>query len=111
MFELPSIHRIVFNCIAGADHLGVFKTRNGGNHGGLHINGHASGHAIYVNFVRVPAFRLQEDLVPGLLGEFYDLILDRWAITRADSLDLATVERGAGDAFAKDAVSFVRCKG
>ena len=43
----------------------------------------------------LPPFGLQEDLVPVLVGEAHDLVLDRRAIARPAALDLAGVHRRA----------------
>ena len=43
--------------------------------------------------MRVGAFRLKHDLVPFLVPKLHDFVFDRWAIARANPLDLATVQR------------------
>ena len=93
MIQLTGIHRIVFNGVAGADHFGMFQTRNRCDHRFLNVCGHAGGHAVHVNLVGIEAFRLQKDLMGFLIGEFYELILNRRAIAGADTLDLAAVKR------------------
>ena len=91
--QLPGVNGVVLDCIAGANHFGVFKTGDRRDHFCLDIDGHARGHAIHVNLIGVESLRLQEQLMPGLVGELYDLVLDRWAIAWPDGFDLPAVER------------------
>ena len=57
-----------------------------------------------IHFLGVPSHRLNEELVTLLVGKADELILNGRAITRTRAVDLARVERRAGDVFANDAV-------
>src|SRR5262249_47453761 len=55
--------------------------------------GQAGADAVAVVFERVPAFGLQEDLMPFLVGEAHDLVLDGWTVARPTATNLAGVHR------------------
>jgi len=45
-----------------------------------------------VKFVGVAALRLEENLVPVLIGEAHDLILQRWTVARAGAFDATAIQ-------------------
>ena len=61
----------------------------------LHVARQAGRDAVDVDFERVAALGLQEQLMPRLVGEAHDLVFDRRAIARAARVDLAAVHRRA----------------
>ena len=61
--QFARVDRIVLDGVAGADHLGVLEPGNRRDHRRLHVDRHAGGHAVDVDFVGVEALRLQKDLV------------------------------------------------
>ena len=91
MVQLPRIDRIIFNGVAGPDHLGAFQTRDRSQHRRLHIDRHAGRHAVHVHLVGIQAFRFEKNLVTGLVRELDDLVFDRRAIPRAHALDLPAI--------------------
>ena len=105
--EFTGVDGVIFDGVTGADHLGVLEAGDGGDHGGLHIDGHAGRHAVQVNLVGIEALGFEENLVTGLIGKLDDLILYRGAVTGADAFDLAAIERGARNRLAQDAASLL----
>src|SRR5439155_23264105 len=89
VLQFPRIDRVIFNGVSGSNHLGIFEPRHRSEHPGLNIDGHAGGHAIYVDLVRVQALRLHEQLMTNLIRELHDLVFNGRALTGADSLNLA----------------------
>ncbi len=59
----------------------------------LDVFGQRCGDAVRVNGVIVETLGLEKDLVPVLVGEANDLVLDRGAVSRAAALDLAGIDR------------------
>ena len=59
----------------------------------LHIDRHARGHPVHIDLVRVQPFRLQENLVPRLVRELHDLVLDGRTVPRPNALNLPAVQR------------------
>src|SRR5713226_3916908 len=106
-FQFGGIDRIVFNGVAGTEHLRVLEAGNGFDDRELHVNRERGAHAVDVNLVRVHAFGLEKKLVRMLVGKFNDLVFDRGTVARADRVNLAAVHRGTMDVLANDAVSFV----
>ncbi len=104
MRQLARVDGVIFDCVAGPDHFRALQAGNRCDHGNLHVDGHAGGHAIHVDLVGVEALRLEKNLVPQLVGEFDDLIFNGRAVTRTDSLNLAAVERRARNGLAENAV-------
>ena len=70
----------------------------------LHILRQGGGEALNIELFRVQTHRLNEQLVPRLIGEGHDLRLDGRAIARADALDHAGVDRAAVEVRADDGV-------
>ena len=70
---------------------------NGSDHGLLHVDRHAGGHAVDVDLVGVQPLRLEKDLVTRLVRELHHLVFDGGAVARPDAFDLAAVERRARD--------------
>ena len=58
----------------------------------LDLEGQAGGAAVDVVLVGVPTLRLQEKLMALLIGEADHLVLQGWAIARADAFDPPAVE-------------------
>ena len=104
MVELRGIDIVVFDGVAGPDHLGIFQARNRGDHLGLHVDGHAGGHAVHVDFVGVESLGLKEYLVLQPVGELHHLVFNRRTVARPNAGDLAAIERRAMHVLAQDAV-------
>ncbi len=80
---------VVLDRVAPAHDLGLLQAGDEPEHRLLHVVGQAGADAVAVVLERVAAFRLEEDLVPLLVGEAHDLVLDRRAVARPAALDLA----------------------
>ncbi len=106
--EFGGIDRVVLDGVAGTQHLGGFEAGNRLQDRELHIDRQRRAHAVDVDFVRVQAFGLEEELVRGLVGKLDDLVFDRRAIARSDGLNLAAVHRRAVHVLADDAMRFRR---
>ena len=70
----------------------------------LHILRQAAGRTLQIHFFGVLAAGLHEQRVAVLAGEAHHLILDGWAVARADTLDHAAVQRAALDVVQNDLV-------
>ena len=84
----------------------VFQPGNRAHDGQLHVERQGGRNAVGVDLVGGQAFRLEEDLVAGLVGETGDLVLDRRAVARPHPFDDAGIHRRAIEAAADD---FVGC--
>ena len=106
--QLRRVNGVVFDGVAGTQHLGPLEAGNGGDDCQLHVDGQGRAHAIDVDLVRLQALRFQIKLVRFLIGKLDDLVLDRGAIASPDAVDLSAVHRRAVHVIADDAVSFRR---
>ena len=70
----------------------------------LHVEGKRGRDPVRVDLVRRQAFRLEEDVVAVLAGKAVDLVFDRRAVARPDTLDDAGVHRRAIEIVADDVV-------
>ena len=109
--EFCRIDRVVFDGIAGTQHLGVFESGNRLQDRQLYLDRQRGAHPVHVDFVSVQPFGLEEELVHFLVGELDDLVFDRGAVARADRLDLTAVHRRAVDVLADDAMGLGRGPG
>ena len=82
----------------------MFQGGNAAQHGQLHIFRQAGVHALYIDFARAPALRLQKDLMSLFIGKTHDLIFDRWAIARTNAFDDTCIERRTVQVLADDPV-------
>src|SRR5688572_13793200 len=63
----------------------------------LHVARKAHRESVDIDLARIDAFGLEENLVPLLLGEPHDLVLERRTVSRTDAADLTVEERRAID--------------
>ena len=105
--QFRGLDHVIFDGVAGPDHLGIFEAGNRFHHGSLHVDGHGSRHAVHVDLVGVETLGLQEKLVVRLVRELHDLVFNRRAVARADTLNLPGIERRAVNVLANHAVRFV----
>src|SRR5215472_8942743 len=70
----------------------------------LDVERQRRGDAVRIDLGGIQAFRFDEDLVRGFLGEAHDFVFDRGAVARADALDLAGIQRRAVERTADDLV-------
>ena len=106
--QLIRRHIIILDGIAHAHHLHALQRRNTAQHRQLHIFWQARIHPLHIHLARAPPLRLQENLVRALIGKTHDLIFNRGAIARPNSLDNARVKRRAMEVIANDLVSLLR---
>ena len=86
--ELGRLDEVVLDGIAGPEHHRLFEARQGVHEIELHIPRQAHREAVDVDLARIDAFRLEEDLVPLLLGEPDDLVLERRTVSRTNAANL-----------------------
>src|SRR5512132_1201418 len=84
---------IIFNCVPGSEHLGIFQPGYGGDRLSLDILGKACGEAVDVDDLRFIPLRLKEDLMPLPVREPVQLVFDRRTVPRADPFDPAGEHR------------------
>ena len=77
-FQLRGVDGVVFNGVAGAEHLGRFEAGDGGTIATCTSIGRAGAHAVDVDLVSLEALRLQKELV---------LVLVRKSCTILSSID------------------------
>ena len=109
--EFGGVNGVVFDGIAGAQHLGLFEAGDGAHDLPLHLHGQRGGHAVDVDLVGIEAFGLEEELVLRLVRELDDFVFDGRAVARADALDLTGVHGRAVHVFADDAQRLRRGEG
>src|SRR5271155_1803867 len=102
MVQFTRIDGVVFDRIPGPDHLSVFEPWYRRNHRELNIHGHAGRHPIDVHLIRIQPFRLQKNLMTILVRKLNYLVFNRRAIARANSLNLTTIQRRAGNRLSQD---------
>src|SRR5579862_3516799 len=105
-FQFGGIDRIVFDGVAGAQHVGSLEAGDRLQDRQLHIYRERGAHAVDVNLVRLQPLRFEIELMRLLVGKLDDLVFDRGTVTRADRLDLAAIHRRTVHVLANDAVGF-----
>ena len=100
--QLCRIHAVILDRVGAAGHLRVIEPGQRVQHRDLHILRQGGGEALNVELFRVQPHRLDEQLVPRLVGEGHDLRLDGRAVARADALDHAGVDGAAVEVRADD---------
>ena len=86
---------VVFDGVSVAEDFGLLQAGDQPQHGVLQFARQARRKAVDVDFVGVPPFRFEKQLVRRLVGEADDLGFDRRAVARPGRLDLPGVHRGA----------------
>ena len=102
--QLARVDVVVFDGVAEAEHLDGFKARDGAQEGGLGRVGHRGRDAVRIDGRIIEAFRLEEDLVRGLVGEAHDLVLDRGAVAGPAAGQVAAVDGAVAEVVGDDAV-------
>ena len=95
---------IILHRIAGAKDLAFLQPGDGAEEIHLHLIGKRGRNPVHVVFQRVPTFRLQEHLMPLLLREADNLVLDGRTIARADALDHPAIHGGLVEVVGDDLV-------
>ena len=85
--KLQRIDAVILDRVARAHDARLLQARNRMQESLLHIDGKARRHALHIDFLCMPSFRLQEELVAILVGEAKDLRLDGRTIARTDPFD------------------------
>src|SRR5690606_15350105 len=93
--QAARIEIVVLDGVAGATDVRVLEAGNAANQVNLHIERQRGRDAVRIELADAQTFGFQEDLMRGLVGKTHHLVLDRRAIARADTLDLAAVHRRA----------------
>ena len=109
--EFGGVDGVVFDGVAGAQHLGLVEAGDGVHNLPLHFHRQRGGHAVDVDLVRVQALGLEEELVLRLVRKLDDLVFDRRAVARADALDAARVHGRAMHVLANEAQRLRRGEG
>ena len=107
--KLGRIDAVILDSVGISDDVYMLEALHGVVHLILHILRHRARHTAQVHFVRIQSFRLDEDLVPVLIRELHDLILDGRAVTWTHALDRTVVHRGTPDVFTDDLMGLFVC--
>ena len=103
------LDEIVFDRVTGPDHLCRLEALHTAENLALYIDRQTRRHPVHINLVGIDTFRLENNLMPILILEFDDLVLDRGTISRSDSLDLPAIEWRPAHVGANDGMDlFVR---
>ena len=85
-FKVAWVEIVVFDGVAGAQDMGVFKAFHAAHEGDLDVKRQAGGDTVRIVFVRGQAFGFEENLMAVFVGESVDFVFDRRTITRAKRL-------------------------
>ena len=85
-FEVARVEVVVFDGVARAQDMGVFKAFHAAHEGDLDVERQAGGDTVWVVFVGGQAFGFEENLVAVFVGEAVDFVFDRRAVARAERL-------------------------
>src|SRR5450631_1993883 len=95
MTKLGRREIIIFNGIPGAKGFKFCKTRNITKSFVLNIFRKRSAESVYIDFDRIPALRLNKQLVPLLFSKPVKFVFNAGAITRSYSIDSSGEHRTA----------------
>ena len=104
--QFRRVDAVVLDGIGRAGHLRMLQPRHRVQHLQLNFLRHGRREALNIEFFRVQAHRLNEELMPGLVREGHDLCLDAGAVARSHALDDAGVDGTAVQVLPDDLVSF-----
>ena len=102
--EPARVEEVVLDGVAGPGDPRLSEALDASHQRELHFERQAGGYAVGIEFVRVEAFRLDENLVRASVGEPHHLVLDGRAIPRSDTLDFPGVHGRAVESAADDPV-------
>ena len=91
MFELGRVEVIVFDGVTWSVNLGISQSRNLMKCIQLDIHRHARRKTVQIHFVRIFAFRLQEERMLILVGEGDEFGFDTRTVTRTGTLNLTII--------------------
>ena len=95
--QLERVQQIVLNRIGRTHDLHILQAGNGPQESILHIHRHGRGHSLDIHFIRIQPLRLDEQLMPVLVGEAHNLILDGRAVARPLAVNLSGILRRLHD--------------
>ncbi len=93
--EIPRIEEIVLDGIAGASDVGILEAPDRTDDLHLHVEWQAGGDPVRIEFMGSQTFRLDENLVRGLVSEPGDLVLNGGTVTGAYPFDHSGVHGAA----------------
>ena len=85
----------------------MLQARHGTVHSILNILRQRTGHAAQIHLIGIESFRLNENLVTGLIREFHNLILNGRTVTRTGSLNRPGKQRRTVQIIADDLVGLL----
>ena len=103
--QLGWVYVIILDAITRLEHLCLFQSRNGTNHGHLYVLWQACGNAVGIDDPAGPVRGLQDDLVGFPLAKAHDLVFDGGTVARAHPLDDPGKERRSLKARSDDFMS------
>ncbi len=109
--KLQGVDAIVLDRVGAAHHFGLFEAGYCMEHFELNILGERRGKALHIKLFRAETHRFNEQLVPFLVLEADDLVLNRGAVPWPDALDDAGKKRASVQIFSDDAVRRLVCIG
>ena len=101
------IDAVVLDGVGGAGHHRVLQPGNGVQHLDLHLLRQGGGETLNVQLLRVQPHRLDEQLMPGLVGKPHHLRLDGRTVPGPHALDDAAVNGAAVQILPDDAVGLL----
>ena len=103
-FQTGGVHAVVLDGVGRAHDLDVLKAPDAAVKGVLHILRQAAGGTLQIHLFGVLAAGFHKNGVAVLARKAHHLVLDGGAVTRADTLDHAAVQRAALDVVQNDLV-------
>src|SRR5206468_2768796 len=98
--ELGWLYEIVFDRVSRTQNLRVFEAWQRTDDRRLNRRGQAHRVAVHIYLVGVQPFRFEKDLVALTMWKAHHLVLERRAVARPDSRDLAVIKRRFEDVLA-----------
>jgi hypothetical protein len=95
--QLGRLNEVVLDGVAGTQQDGILQPGKRMHQIGLHVARQRHRKAVHVDLRRLQTFRLEKNLVPLLVGEANDLVLERRTVSRTDAVNLAVEEGRASD--------------
>ena len=86
--QIQRIDAVILDGIRRSDDLKIFQPCYGFVKLLLHILRKTGRHSLYIHLIRIESLRLDEELVPFLVGEPVHLVFDGWAVPRSHSFYL-----------------------
>ena len=102
--ELEGVGHVVFDGVAGAEHLHVFQSDYRAEELDLDGGGEGGGDSLDVDFLAGPGFAFEPDGVFVFVGESDDFVFDAGAVAGADAFDAAAVHGGFAEVGADEVV-------